>query len=214
MFTGIIHQYCTVIDIEKKNNFSRLTIDLGHDLIKDIQIGASVAINGVCLTVTQFFDTKACFDVMGETLRLTTLGGLQIGDQVNVERAARQGDEIGGHQLSGHIDGVAAIVAVTQPDDHDDNYVIEFLVTDKKLRPYLFNKGYIGLDGASLTIVDWDMDQGLFAVHLIPETINRTILGQKQVGDHVNLEIDRATQAIVDTVTRVLKTMNVEFKGK
>ncbi len=205
MFTGIISEYRPITDIEEKENFRRLTIDLGSDLIQDIQIGASVSVNGTCLTVTEFNGTQASFDVMGETLNLTTTGQLSAGDSVNIERAARQGDEIGGHQLSGHIDGMAEIVGIERPEN---NYVIRFSVSDATLRQYIFNKGYIGLDGASLTIVDWDYTAGEFSVHLIPETLTRTILGQKKVGDQVNLEIDRTTQAIVDTVTRVLEQMN------
>lgn len=207
MFTGIISQFCPLIERQEKENFLTLTFDLGEALSKDINIGASVAINGTCLTVSDYNGTKASFDVMGETLSLTTIGQLDIGDVANIERAAKQGDEIGGHQLSGHIDGVADIISVEKPVN---NYIVRFSVPNKALWPYLFNKGYVGIDGASLTLVDWDPHKGEFSVHLIPETLKRTVLGKKKQGDQVNLEIDRTTQAIVDTVTRVLNNMNLE----
>jgi riboflavin synthase len=159
-----------------------------------------VAIAGVCLTVISIDDSRLGFDVMGETLDKTSLSSLRVGDKVNGERSAKMGDEIGGHVMSGHIVGMAKISAIDAPTN---NHVVT-LACDPRWMPYILPKGFIGLDGCSLTIVDVGPDW--FTVHLIPETLARTTFGQKRVGDTVNLEIDAMTRATVDTVKRYLKT--------
>ena len=141
------------------------------------------------------------FHAMQETLERTTLHQLTKGDQVNVERSATYGAEIGGHPLSGHIDGRATVTSVETPEN---NFKITFNV-EKPLVPYLFEKGYVGIHGASLTIASLEEDTGRFTVWLIPETLRRTNLGTLSVGDEVNLEIDRQTQVIVDTISRCLQ---------
>jgi riboflavin synthase len=133
---------------------------------------------------------------MGETLAATTLGLLQPGDEVTIERSVRYGDEVGGHRVSGHVDTVARIVSVDQPEN---NYVVTFSVEGPWCR-YLFRKGFVALDGASLTIAAVDRVAGAFSVWLIPETLRRTRFGSLKPGDRVNLEVDRETQAVVDTV--------------
>ncbi|MGL6046738.1 MAG: riboflavin synthase subunit alpha, partial [Vogesella sp.] len=138
------------------------------------------------------------FDLIAETLRLTNLGRLQAGDAVNVERAARFGDDIGGHSMSGHIISTATVSDVISSPD---NRTLWFTLP-RELMKYVLIKGYIGVDGCSLTIGDVRDDS--FCVNLIPETLQRTLLGVRQVGDVVNIEIDPQTQAIVDTVERVL----------
>ena len=190
-----------------------LSIDLPESLRQGLGIGASVAISGVCLTVTGTAPGGAgapredraaagvSFDVIQETLDRTTLGRLRTGDRVNVERSARAGEEVGGHELSGHVDGTAEIVAV---DRAPGNHVLTFRAPRRLLR-YVFPKGFIALDGCSLTVVDVDRegDPGSFTVHLIPETLRVTTFGEKRPGDRVNLEIERRTQVIVDTVREV-----------
>jgi riboflavin synthase len=135
---------------------------------------------------------------MRETLRITNLGELRIGDQVNFERAARYGDEIGGHQMSGHIHCTAEVIEV---ETSANNHRVRVRLP-AELGKYLFTKGYIGLDGISLTI--GAVSGAAFDVNLIPETLQRTNLGTRQPGDRVNIEIDPQTQAIVDTVERVM----------
>ncbi|MEN8165948.1 MAG: riboflavin synthase subunit alpha [Pseudomonadota bacterium] len=202
MFTGIVQGTAAVVAIEEKERFRTHTIRLPQADCDDLQTGASVAHNGCCLTVTRIDGDLVFFDLMQETLRVTNLGELKIGDRVNFERAARFGDEIGGHRMSGHIICTAEVVDVVASEN---NRRIRFRLPDG-LRKYLFTKGYIGIDGISLTI--GEVDGSEFEVNLIPETLRRTNLGGRQPGDRVNIEIDPQTQAIVDTVERVLATLN------
>ncbi|MDR9827067.1 riboflavin synthase subunit alpha [Vibrio sp. FNV 38] len=198
MFTGIVLGMAEVVAIDKKEKFQTHTLLLAGDMGNDLQIGASVAHNGCCLTVTDIDDAHVKFDLMQETLRVTNLGHLKVGDKVNIERAARFGDEIGGHSMSGHINGMTNIVAI---EKSEHNVTVWFAI-NQSTRKYILEKGYVGLDGCSLTIGRVEDDR--FCVHLIPETLQRTLFGIKAVGDAVNLEIDPQTQAIVDTVERVL----------
>lgn len=198
MFTGIVQGMATLVAIEKKEMFQTHVIELSDDMVEGLTIGASVAHNGCCLTVTEINGTRISFDLMQATLRLTNLGRLKEGDLVNVERAAKFGDEIGGHSMSGHITLVADIVDVIKTEN---NRTIWFELPQESMK-YVLSKGYIGIDGCSLTI--GEVEENRFSVHLIPETLNRTLFGSREVGDQVNIEFDPQTQAIVDTVERVL----------
>ncbi|NVD06703.1 riboflavin synthase subunit alpha [Vibrio sp. JPW-9-11-11] len=198
MFTGIVQGMAQVVAIEKKEKFQTHTLKLDGEMKQGLTIGASVAHNGCCLTVTRIEDNLVDFDLMQATLELTNLGQLVVGDSVNIERAAKFGDEIGGHSMSGHI---AVIAEVTKVVDSPNNRTIWFELPSEMMK-YVLAKGYIGLDGCSLTIGDVSGNQ--FCVHLIPETLNRTLFGSRAAGDKVNVEIDPQTQAIVDTVERVL----------
>ena len=199
MFTGIVQGLGEVTYIEDHGGIRRLQVRLssGHD--QGLETGASVAINGVCLTVVGWNQQDVQFDVIYETLRLTNLGALEIGNFVNVERAACFGDEIGGHVLSGHIHGQATVTEVLETDA---NLAVWWHVPEG-LRKYVWPKGYVSLNGCSLTVGDTESD-GQFSIHLIPETRELTTFGRVAVGDSLNLEIDSQTQAIVDTVERVL----------
>nr|VFK26666.1 MAG: riboflavin synthase alpha chain [Candidatus Kentron sp. MB] len=198
MFTGIVQGTAPVVAIEEKERFRIHTLDIPTDQLDGLKPGASIAHNGCCLTVTQVEDNRVSFDLMHETLRVTNLGELVIGDPVNIERAARFGDEIGGHAMSGHIIDTAR---VTRIEPSENNYRIWFEVSEA-LRKYIFTKGYIGIDGISLTV--GEVQGSLFDVNLIPETLKRTNIGTRKPGDRVNIEVDPQTQAIVDTVERVL----------
>jgi riboflavin synthase len=200
MFTGIVQGLGEVTYIEDHGGIRRLQVRLpsGHD--QGLETGASVAINGVCLTVVGWNQQGVQFDVIYETLRLTNLGALEIGNFVNVERAACFGDEIGGHVLSGHIHGQ---VKVTEVEETQANLAVWWHVPEG-LQKYVLAKGYVALNGCSLTVGDTERD-GQFSIHLIPETRKLTTFGRVAVGDVLNLEIDSQTQAIVDTVERVLE---------
>ena len=198
MFTGIVQGIARLTAIEDRGEFRRHTVELPPELAQDLAIGASVAHNGCCLTITEFDGQSVAFDLIAETLRCTNLGGLNIGDAVNIERAARFGDEIGGHVMSGHIATTTHILAIEKTDF---NTTIWFALP-VNLQAYVLPKGFVGLDGCSLTIGEVLPDR--FNVHLIPETLERTLFGRRQVGDAINIEIDAQTQAIVDTVARVL----------
>lgn len=198
MFTGIVQGTAEVVAIEKKEQFQTHVLELSESMRDGLALGASVAHNGCCLTVTKVDGDRVSFDLMQETLAVTNLGQLNTGDHVNIERAARFGDEIGGHSMSGHIN---AVVEIAKIDTTPNNCTIWFTIPEQ-YQKYILRKGYIGLDGCSLTI--GHVEEGRFCVHLIPETLQRTLFGSRQVGDMVNMEIDPQTQAIVDTVERVL----------
>ena len=199
MFTGIVQGTATLVSIDEKPNFRTHVIEMPDAMLPGLETGASVAHNGCCLTVTEINGNHVSFDLMKETLRITNLGELVVGDSVNVERAAKFNDEIGGHLMSGHIMTTAEVAKILTSEN---NRQIWFKMRDKTLMKYILHKGYIGIDGISLTV--GEVTASRFCVHLIPETLQRTTLGSKKLGNRINIEIDPQTQAIVDTVERVL----------
>lgn len=209
MFTGIVQGLFLVTQIVDKPGLRSFSIRLSSELVQGIPHGASVAIDGVCLTVTKIENDNVWFDVMEETFRKTTLSLLKEGDQVNVERSAHMGDEIGGHVMSGHISTTAEIIDV---NESENNKAMTFAI-DPEWISFIFSKGFIGLDGASLTVVDVDRVQGTFQVWFIPETLRLTRFGQKQKRDRVNVEIDAMTQTIVETVKTFLGSQNIYEKN-
>lgn len=204
MFTGIVQGTAKVVEVRELEQFRTHVVALPVELREGLEVGASVAHNGVCLTVTALDGENISFDLMRETLRLTNLGAILSGQYVNIERAARFGDEIGGHVMSGHIMGMAKVAAI----EESPNNRRLWLALPKPLGRFVFEKGYIGVDGISLTVGDTRpaaVGGALeFSVNLIPETLLRTTLKDRVVGDQVNIEIDPQTQAIVETVERVL----------
>ena len=199
MFTGIVQGIGRIVSVEQPAaDFRTHTVELPEHMAHGLQPGASVAHNGCCLTVTETDGCTARFDLMAETLDKTNLGRLKAGDLVNLERAARFGDEIGGHLMSGHI---TATTAITRIERSGLNTTVWFSLP-AALRPYILPKGFVGLDGCSLTV--GQVSDTEFNVHLIPETLQRTLFGTRQEGDEINLEIDPQTQAVVDTVAHVL----------
>lgn len=204
MFTGIVQGVARVESIEAREGLHTLHLKFPQGFDAELAIGASVSCDGVCLTVTERpAPGVASFDVMAQTLRLTTLGGLMVGSGLNVERAAKEGVEIGGHPLSGHVDVSARIAEIRRPDN---NHVIRFALPAPWMR-YVFAKGYIGVNGCSLTVAEARRERdgsGWFEVWLIPETLRMTTFGDKDVGDAVHIEIERSTQVVVDTVRDAL----------
>jgi riboflavin synthase len=209
MYGGIIHDVYPVVEIDKKTGLTSFGLQLDEHLLDDVKIGASVSIDGVCLTVTRAEADRVYFDIMGKTLEITSLGTLDLDRKVNVERSLKQGDEVGGHPISGHIDGIATIVRIEEPEN---NKAVTLKLPEATL-PYVFLRGFLALDGCSLTAADVDKEEGTVTVHLIPETCRRTTFGFKQVGDPVNVEVDRNTQVIVDTVRAVLADMATQAGG-
>lgn len=197
MFTGIVQGTGTIISIDKKSTSSTLSIDLG-ELSSHLSLGSSVSIDGVCMTVTSQKDTIVFFDAIQETLSRTTLGQAVEGDVVNLERALKMGDELGGHLLSGHIMCKSSVVSRKNNGEGVD---LEISINDE-LKPYIMEKGYIAIDGISLTI--GKVNQNTFNLHLIPETLERTTINSKIEGSLVNIEIDSITQAVVSTVTSIM----------
>jgi riboflavin synthase len=200
MFTGIVQGAFPVVAVDRHPHLLRYAVGLPASLRRDLRAGASVSIDGVCQTVTRIEGEAVGFDAVAETLRVSTLGELRAGSRVHVERSARAGEEIGGHVVSGHVDATCRIAAVDAGEDHR----VLTLEPPSELLRYLFTKGFVALHGCSLTACDVDEDAATFRVHLIPETLRLTTFGEKRVGDRVNLEVDRQTQVLVDTIERTM----------
>ena len=200
MFTGIVQGKAAVLSMQRRENALSFKIGFPDGALADIKKGASIAINGVCLTVTNFHEHEswADFDVIDETLDKTNLNAIKESDNVNFERSAKYGDEVGGHIMSGHIQTTAEVMAIKRTPE---NCAIE-LGCSAQVQPYLMEKGFIGLNGCSLTLGKVSGES--FWIHLIPETLEATTFGDLVVGDQVNLEIDSQTQAIVETVKRFM----------
>ncbi|WP_367850259.1 riboflavin synthase subunit alpha [Rhodoferax sp. WC2427] len=197
MFTGIIQATATIAALQDRDGMRSFTLAFPPGFCQDLAIGASVSVDGVCLTVTELVSgTAAAFDVMLQSLNITTLGRYAQGSTVNVERAAKEGAEIGGHPLSGHVDFCTTLTDVLLTDT---NCKLRFAIPEA-FRKYIFAKGYIAINGASLTVSEVNRQEGWFEVWLIPETRRATTFGQIQAGDTVNIEIERSTQVVVDTV--------------
>ena len=200
MFTGIVQGLATVDALQDRPGLRSFGLAFAPGFCNGLAVGASVAVDGVCLTVTALRGADAAeFDVMQQSLALTTLGDLRPGSRVNVERAARDGAEIGGHPLSGHIDFKATLAQLRRPEN---NHVLRLAVPAPWMR-YVFAKGYIAVNGASLTVAEAQREPGgagWFEVWLIPETLRQTSFGDKGEGAALNVEIERSTQVFVDTV--------------
>jgi riboflavin synthase len=197
MFTGIVQAVAEVAAVADRPGLRSFTLAFPPGFCEELAIGASVAVDGVCLTVTERIGADAAnFDVMQQSLALTTLGSLAVGSRINVERAARENAEIGGHPLSGHVDFQAHVAAIRRPEN---NHVLRIAVPPQWMR-YVFPKGYIAVNGASLTVAEADRRAGWFEVWLIPETLRMTTFADKAEGAALNIEIERSTQVMVDTI--------------
>lgn len=183
MFTGIIEEMGKIKKIHKGNDSARLTIE-ADVVLTDVKLGDSIAVNGICLTVVNFSRSIFDVDVMAETLRKTNLEELKPGDRVNLERALRVGDRLGGHIVSGHIDGVGVI----SRQQREDIAILTEIEAPPEVMKYVVTKGSVAIDGISLTVVNCT-DKAL-VVSLIPHTAKLTTLGYKKTGDRVNLESD------------------------
>lgn len=197
MFTGIVQGLGTIKAIDEGDGITTFSVRCPDT--QGLAIGASVAIDGVCLTATAIDGELVTFDIIPETMERTTLGERGVGDEVNIERSLRYGDEVGGHLLSGHIIG-RGLVTYTQAVGEGAQLKIK---APPSIQKYIQTKGYIGIDGISLTV--GEVTGNNFDLHIIPETLRLTALGSKQVGDAVNIEIDSTTMMIVETVERLLK---------
>ena len=201
MFTGIVQGSFAIFSLLNEKGIARISIELPDELRQGLEIGASVAVDGVCLTVTSIENDLVCFDAIDQTLKVTTLGELIKGSRVNIERSFKQGVEVGGHIVSGHIDDKAEILNIA---DTENNRTFTYKVSSTLAR-YILDKGFIAVNGCSLTVAGVNKDESTFDVCFIPETLRVTTHGEKLVGSFVNIEVDRQTQAIVDTVERVLR---------
>jgi len=202
MFTGIVQSKAEVFHIKLHNDLMHLSVNCELAYLTNLEIGASVAINGVCLTAVAFGEAEngsgyIQFDVIDETLNVTNLGAIKEGDFVNLERSLKAGDEIGGHMVSGHIHCQASVFNIKKTPE---NCAITFELPNQ-WQEYLFSKGFIAINGCSLTL--GAVEENRFTVHLIPETLGRTNIGLLNLGDYVNIECDQQTMTIVETVKKL-----------
>lgn len=197
MFTGIVQGTGEIIEVIEGDTIRSFKIQVPNT--ESLEIGASISVDGVCLTATSIENKIVSFDVIQETLKRTTLGQLEVGETVNIERSLKFGDEIGGHLLSGHIMATGIVNEKSESGEGIDFTILAPLSIEK----YLLEKGYVAIDGISLTI--GDVSNSRFNLHIIPETMRQTTIASKQVGDAVNIEIDSTTQTIVSTVERMTR---------
>lgn len=183
MFTGIVEEIGTIAKI-KSGAISKVLTIKGNEIFSDLKLGDSVAVNGVCLTVTDIMGSQFIADVMHETLNRSSLVGLKIGSHVNLERAMSANGRFGGHIVSGHIDGIGEIIKIT----NDGNAVWYKIKADEMILRFIVEKGSIAIDGISLTVAE--ITNTYFSVSIIPHTIKATILSEKKIGSVVNLEND------------------------
>lgn len=202
MFTGIVQSQAEVLAIKTENNLCRLTLAVDLKNIELLELGASIAVNGVCLTVVEFApldENRAyiSFDVIDESLAVTNLGALTLNARVNIERSLKVGDELGGHMVSGHVHCQAQLI---EKHISAGNCRLDFSCAANWMK-YMLPKGFITINGISLTL--GEVVDNLFSVHLIPETLARTNLSQLSNNDKVNLEFDQQTITIVTTLERM-----------
>jgi riboflavin synthase len=200
MFTGIIEE----IGIVKEASRDRLTFE-AHKVLEETKVGDSIDVNGACLTISSLESRGFGVSVMPETLRCTNLGSLHYGDQVNLERALVYGGRLGGHLILGHVDDTGEITDITS----EEAAHIMRISAPAKLMPYIVNKGFIAVDGVSLTIVDFD--DIFFFVSLVTYTMEHTTLGRKRPGDIVNLETDIIAKYVERLKERKRQSLDLEF---
>ncbi len=200
MYTGIVQDCLPIKTLDKKEGLYSFTIAFPDELCQVLETGASVAVNGVCFTVTQIDGGDISFDAIQETLALSNIRQIDVGTRVNVERSAKANVEVGGHILSGHVVGTAEVVA---REDSPNNCRLTFRGDPAWLK-YVFEKGFLAVNGASLTVAALDRERNEFAINLIPETLARTNFDVLKTADLVNIEVESQTQVIVETVERVL----------
>lgn len=209
MFTGLVEEVGSIKAVAKSSKSARITIK-ATKVLEGVQLGDSISTNGVCLTVTDFSTNYFTVDVMAETMRRSNLKNLSPGDEINLERALRLGDRLGGHIVSGHIDGVGFISKY----ENEDNAVWITIQTPPELLRYIIEKGSIAIDGVSLTVAY--VDDTCFKVSIIPHTKDATTLLRKKMGDEVNLECDMVGKYIEKLVsvkeeTNTKKGIDINF---
>ena len=200
MYTGIVKEQLPISGILKKEGLSTFSLEFPDDLLEGLELGGSIAINGVCFTVTKISGNTISFDAIQETLALSNIKYLKIGSMVNVERSAKPDAEVGGHILSGHVISTAMVSHI----ESTENNCRLTLKGESRWLKYVFEKGFLAVNGASLTVAKLERESESFCINLIPETLKRTNFSCLCVGDEVNIEVESQTQVIVDTVERVM----------
>lgn len=199
MYSGITQGLFTVTAVDVKPGMITYSVQLNHALLSGLQPGASVSVDGVCQTVITVKGQEVTFNAIAETCRKTTLADLHQGQKVSIERSATFGSEIGGHVMAGHVYGTAEI----KHREINENNLQLILHCPKSMMEYFFQKGFVGVNGSSLTVNDVDLTQDTITVDLIPHTLQLTDFANKRIGDKVNIELDATTVTIVETIKRL-----------
>ena len=200
MFTGIVQDCLPVAEVIKEEGLYTFSIAFSPPLLEELETGTSVAVNGVCFTVTRIEGSRVSFDAIAETLALSNIRDIEAGTLVNLERSAKAGAEVGGHILSGHVTGTARVSRV---ETSENNRRLIFKAGSDWLK-FVFEKGFLAVNGCSLTVAALDRDSCEFAANLIPETLERTNFRLLDRGDEVNIEVESQTRIIVETVERIM----------
>jgi riboflavin synthase len=198
MFSGIVQEAGKVIGFVKERDIYNLSIECSSEFISDLKKGASISVDGVCLTVKDENPEILRFDLVEETIKRTNFQNIKTGDNVNLERSLKMGDEIGGHPVSGHIHGISKVISI---DKRDQSWDVKFSV-ESFMHDYMLHKGYVAINGCSLTV--GEVSNESFMIHLIPETLSITNLFQLEQDSVVNIELDQNTIIIADTVKKYL----------
>ena len=198
MFSGIVQEAGKVIEFVKEKDIYNLSIECSSEFISDLKKGASISVDGVCLTVRDENPEILRFDLVEETIKRTNFQNIKTGDNVNLERSLKMGDEIGGHPVSGHIHGISKVISI---DKRDQSWDVKFSI-ESFMHDYMLHKGYVAINGCSLTV--GEVSNESFMIHLIPETLSITNLFQLQQNSIVNVELDQNTIVIADTVKKYL----------
>ncbi|MGN8259669.1 riboflavin synthase subunit alpha [Pseudomonas sp. SMSB3] len=200
MYTGIVQAVRPLLEVTRHPGHHQFTLDLTPALLEDLKIGASVSVEGTCLSVTEIHGSQVRFDAMSATLERTNLRFFKPGQGVNIERSAKMNAEVGGHLMAGHIATTAEIVAlVIEPT----GAFIRFRMPEPWDK-YVFPRGFIGVNGCSLTVAD--VEDSVVTINLIPETLRQTTFPRYQVGELLNIEVDHQTMVLVDVVERTIKS--------
>ena len=199
MYTGIVQAVRPLLDVTRYPGHNQFTIDLTPELLEELKIGASVSVEGTCLSVTEIDGSQVRFDAMTATLERTNLRFLSAGQGVNIERSAKMNAEVGGHLMAGHIACTAEIVELSI---EETGAFIKFRMPPEWAK-YVFARGFLGVNGCSLTVAD--VEDGVVTINLIPDTLRQTTFARYQAGDLLNIEVDHQTMVLVDVVERTLK---------
>ncbi len=199
MYTGIVQAVRPLLEVTRYSGHNQFTIDLTPELLDELKIGASVSVEGTCLSVTEIDGSQVRFDAMTATLERTNLRFLSAGQGVNIERSAKMNAEVGGHLMAGHIACTAEIVELSIKET---GAFIKFRMPPEWAK-YVFARGFLGVNGCSLTVAD--VEDGVVTINLIPETLRQTTFARYQAGDLLNIEVDHQTMVLVDVVERTIK---------
>lgn len=207
MYTGIVQTVAPVTRLTRNDGHISMDVALPEDMLRDLKIGGSVSVEGVCLSATAITGDTVSFDAMDATLDRTNLGRLNEGARVNIERSAKPGDENGGHELAGHVSCTAEIVNLKTDGP---GAFLKFRVPPEWSR-FIFARGFLAVNGASLTVAEAEGD--VFTIYLIPETLRQTTFPDYRVGDRLNIEVDHQTMITVTVLERTLERVLPRYLG-